>query len=730
MAEGKTIREVLEKELEKRRFVTGQELTVDDLFEPEKLREWTEDLLGNDKMPELRKRIEAVEPERLQHAVATYLLGIAVREGLNLKFGSLPCIFSKGSYGDAFYFFWSVICLCHDLGYQYENGEYDLELMGTHDGRCQLFGIEYDLLQLCGKKLDIYGITPGGKEEKWIQEAVKLAENYSCIRRNEKEHIGWKPVIDHGIAGALILYDALMKEYEKSVNETDKAARGNRYRDQELNADQQIPIGELSTNLSNARFAACSILIACTVARHNMWNAEDKETKEKYQGFGLDLLCQGNPGAVIHAEKPLDQMLFLLDFMDTIDPVKGIYTRAIETKETGHIEDRKDMLLNRIKIRFWKADLEKYRWESALSYRKITISKEKIAEEKTPEQKRWDEKNRNGQDIFTEDYVRGIRKMSDWLETKPPYVGEKEGKAFSVTCYYPSLPSKPRIWAGGITENEIAALCLYEGSGGNGKAEPFYQYHNAYQTFNLLMMGELEGEQVRVCAERQNPNGLYITEWKRTLEIMTEIFTAQCKYMECRRGKRKRVSFVHRVDRKVNFDMMVKHGGTFAFTSTSKAGYLKNISESKKDLILLDLILTEEVPFVDYAGLLKKAYAYSDEQEVLLPPFLELKGRPMETELSDEEKKVATDKQQNTLRKYVVVLGGFQACKGEEDEAELISKLDENKKKAANFLDQIREERVIPDNGDAGIYLEWKTDFQALVKHCLYNIGAGYGLKK
>ncbi len=65
MAEGKTIREVLEKELEKRRFVTGQELTVDDLFEPEKLREWTEDLLGNDKMPELRKRIEAVEPERL-----------------------------------------------------------------------------------------------------------------------------------------------------------------------------------------------------------------------------------------------------------------------------------------------------------------------------------------------------------------------------------------------------------------------------------------------------------------------------------------------------------------------------------------------------------------------------------------------------------------------------------------------------------------------------------------
>lgn len=720
MGEKESIAKILDRELVKRSFITGMEMSAENLFQPEEAKKWIRRLLENDKTSELVGRIESVSPERLTHAVSTYLLGIAIREDLNLNFDHLPRIFSKGSFGDAFYFFWSVICLCHDLGFKYEDEyvrkESILNRMNTHEGRCSLLGIQYDMFEL---DKDICNLDGTAEEKEWILKTLDLAKKYDSKLRNADEDTGKGARIDHGIAGALILYDALMKEHHRIVLKRglSKAAS---YRDPRAMAEQEVLSGEVSSNVYNDRFVICTILIACTVARHNMWSASAGSV-ERYCKFGLDSLCPGGEEAIISAEKSLDQMLFLLDFMDTIDPVKGLYTREAENgADSRRLDCLRSLVLNGVMIESKKRGYCQYRWESVLEYQEVTFGI--VQAEKD-----------NNKKCFSE-YADKLKGLNGWLKTKPPkFQRDEKGRISDVTFYYPNVFRKQRQWPGRITESEITALCLYQGSGGDGKAGVLYQYHNAYQTLNLLMMEGLKGEEVRICTEKQNPHGIYIQEWKKTLEVMTDIFMAQCKYMEYWAKEKKERSAIYRVDRKVNFDMMQEQKRTFAFTSTSKKGYLANLAESKKDLILQEVVLPEDinVPFIDYAELLQDMYVYSEEQEVLLPPFLKVCGVEGPFKLSPEEQKEITTAQGGEILKYVIRLGAFEVEDEQEDELVLIEHLDEYKDAAAEVLEQMKEKRMVnPDAEQTKHYLEWKKDFQRLVRHCFSIIWEAYGLTK
>lgn len=709
--EKRSIAEILGKEFDKRNFITDMNMDAEQLFQSDQLKKWIIKLLENDETSELVQRIESASPERLVHAVATYLLGIAVREELNLNFDFLPRIFSKGSYGDAFYFFWSVICLCHDFGYQYETGAYDRSLMDTHDGRCTLLGIEYDMFEL-EMELDDFDAT--SQEKEWIIQAVDLAKKYDRMRRNADDNVGDSSKIDHGIAGALILYDFLMKEYHAMYQEKNHPETG-RYRDPKSAVEEVVSSGEVSANVHNKRFPICTLLIACTVARHNVWMA-DQKTSECYQRYGLDFLCQ--PQAIVSAENSLDQMLYMLDFMDTIDPVKAIYTREAERRADDQVlENRRRLLLSGLELEFSKKSEHQYRWESALRYQKFTISIKNT-------------EGRENKEIFN-NYADSLKGFNKWLKTESPsFEEDSEGFISGITLYYPNIPRKQRQWIGGITEDEISALCLYEGSGGNGKSSLFYQYHNAYQTLNLIMMDGLKGEQARICEEGQNPSAIYIREWKRSLEVMTDIFTAQCKFMEYWDKKGAKMPSISRVDREVNFNMMKGQKRTFAFTSTSKRGYLKNIAKSKKNRILQKIVLTEKVPFIDYAELLQETYVYSDEQEVLLPPFLKLCNVKKCHESGAEVPNQIDVDQGEEIPEYMITFGGFDILDEQEDEMALIQRLEKYKEDAVKVLENIKKNRKIVMNDQTQHYLKWKESFQALVRHCFFNIGTAYGLDK
>lgn len=718
----KSIRDILTDELNKRRPITNIQFSADKIFEKDEAAEWMGKLLDCNRNEALKKRIEYMSPERISHAIATYLLGIAIKEGLDLKFEYLPRLFSYGIIGDAFYFFWSVVCLCHDLGFQYEKCKLDKQdSMDEHEKRCELLEIEYDLFKLSDKELQKYDIA--SEEEKWILDTIELARKYDAMRRKTKEKDKSDAKIDHGIAGALITYDILMKQYDRTLSEKMMMQPEEGYRDIESNAAQPLLAGEILSNASHRRFAACSIMIACTVARHNMWIASEDDVK-KYKRYGLHALCEGGENVSVSAEKRLEQMLFMLDYLDTIDPVKGIYTRRAEDKDNAseserpteeELSKRRDLLLDGIRIEFKDDYQSRYRWGYALKYRRFVISIDKT-------------RGNIDKEIFNE-YCERVKGIDGWLKTKAPVFKDDAGFVSDVTYYYPFFFREKKSWPGGITENEISALCLYEGCGG-GKADKFHQCHNAYQTVNLLMMKGLEGEKVRICVENQNPQGFYIQEWEKTLEVMTDIFVAQCKYMKYCENKcrvQNPDDRIYRVDRQVNFDMMKKLEKTFAFTSTARSGYLEHIARQKQDLLLLEIAITGKIPYVDYEEVLGEEYVYLNEQEVLFPPFVKI-GKVKELAVSETERKQFSGAEEKKVSKYYIQFDGFEIRDEMKDEMTLIERLNENKEVAAAVLDKITMERKTDQPGlDIQCYREWKEDFQALVMLCFGNIWKIYG---
>lgn len=689
---------ILQRKLKDREPVTNMALSAEDLFHEGKAAEWMKKLLDCDGLSSLEKRVAAVSPERLTHSAAAYLLGLEVREQLDLNFDVLPRIFSHGAIGDAFHFFWSAICLCHDLGYQYEKNCCDLSQMDSSKGRCELLEIRRDLFALDAGGLAVLGIQMED-EGNWVLSVLDLAKKYDRMRRKCEETDPAGAVVDHGIAGALILYDILMEEYERFRPKEPLRRR-------DPSKPPAVHEGELAAHAGHKRFAACAVIIACTVARHNMWTAEKKDAA-RYQRYGLFALCEGGSAAQIRGDRSIEQLLFILGFMDTIDPVKGLYVRAAEktpAPNPAFLARCRTALLHDVTIHFHA--VPQFSWGAALKYRALTISIASSAPEDVRE-------------AFSR-YAGEAGRMVSWLQTKPPVLSRsKDGFAAGLTCYYPTFPRRKRIWAGGIQEPEITALCLYAG-GGVGKAEFFYQCRNAYQTFNLLMMEGFTGEEVRIWQEGQRPFGCYIQNWQQTLEVMTDILTAQYKFMEYDQEHGPVPYVLYRVDRRVNFDMMCRRKATFAFTSTSKASFLRELGRPKKELILLNIVLTRPVPFVDYDRLLGRAYVYAEEQEVLLPPFLEVldvSGEP----LSPDEREMFSGRKGESLQKYTVTLGSFSPGETTVDEDALIEWLEAHKETAAAVLEQLREGRS-PSEEEKTIYLGWKDRFQQLAQNCFSSV--------
>ncbi len=106
--------------------------------------------------------------------------------------------------------------------------------MDDHEKRCELLEIEYDLFKLSDKELQKYDIA--SEEEKWILDTIELARKYDAMRRKTKEKDKSDAKIDHGIAGALITYDILMKQYDRTLSEKMMMQPEEGYRDIESNA--------------------------------------------------------------------------------------------------------------------------------------------------------------------------------------------------------------------------------------------------------------------------------------------------------------------------------------------------------------------------------------------------------------------------------------------------------------------------------------------------------------
>lgn len=669
-----TLASLFQEELDGRRFITGDLFSVEDIFDQEKLSNWYCALLGVSDKSALGKYIHSAPPQRLMHTASTYLLGCAVQRRLGLRFPELPRILSGKHKGNAFHFFWAIICLSHDLGYNYEQnqgGKTSLDAMDDPAARQKMFSIgsSYDLMEL----EDFSPFNLSEQEKEWCEKSLRLMRGYDRYRREKME------TIDHGIAGGILLYSFLM-EYA-----VDGAAERNAV-SETIDSDRadapSLLSGELRAYRSRRRFRACALLAALTVARHNMWH----KNSPVYNNYGLEEL----KGTKISGENPLNRMLLFLDYMDTIDPYKCFYMGSLTENPSISEEKLKTFLFQQMQFSF-EGD----------HVMQISIPE-------FPVNDRW------------KNYCDKMPELAGWLDVARP-----ESQDTSIRFTFPMFPGPSREYPAGITEDEIYALFLYEGSGDILKAWDFYQIKNAYQTFNLLMMPGIEGEKVRIGFENQRPHEIYIRDWPRTLKNMEYIFQAQCKYASSL-SKDKIADFsLFRVDRRINFSLLKEKETTYAFTSTSQTEFLSDIAEKKKDVVLLDISLNQLVPFADYYGIFEDDYVFMEEAEVLLPPFLSWGTIEKVTSTEAENAMDASGK----VEKYTVSFGKMCFPDAVQPEECLRKVLNDLKEKACETLTALTGDPSAAQKAEVSKYpeyVQWKEAFQELVGLRFQNIWKDY----
>lgn len=213
------------------------------------------------------------------HTVSAFLLGILLKNELTLSMKKLPRI--CGDYNKSFIYFWSMVCLSHDITYYIENNsEKYIDKSKTIEDFIVYFNLKFNLLD-------------DSKYSNLFEKYYKFRTNYSRI--------------DHGITCGLILYNLLMEQYTEHLEM------------KKQNPDC-IFVTEDHWKYSK-EFKKHALKIAETIARHNLWVANDNNVQE-YKNFELLELIPGTESFSKVSYNEDDSLLFLLGLVDTLDPIK------------------------------------------------------------------------------------------------------------------------------------------------------------------------------------------------------------------------------------------------------------------------------------------------------------------------------------------------------------------------------------------------------------------------
>lgn len=243
------------------------------------IKEYFESLRSNEELKNPAHKffeiLSRITEFRAQHTVSSFLLGIVIKEELSLDVRDWIRVHGNNSPDASFGFFWSLICLTHDVAYHWErNSKKNLAYMQTVETFCKYTNIQHNLLELSNH--------------------TELIKNYYRYRAEVSQKI------DHGITGAILIYDALMTFYHES---------------------QEIVGGDLCGVRLRKSFPNFCLQIADTIALHNMWRATPN-TIEDYRTYHLDeLIPDGDDNEIVFYKD--NTLLFLLGLIDTMDPIKG-----------------------------------------------------------------------------------------------------------------------------------------------------------------------------------------------------------------------------------------------------------------------------------------------------------------------------------------------------------------------------------------------------------------------
>jgi hypothetical protein len=235
---------------------------------------------------ELFQAIGKLGTLRLMHIVSTFFLGIHLYKESDTIESAIDKAISNFQleHPVPFSYIWFLICLFHDLGYQYEEDKNLYEYRAF----CKEHGLEQDFRLVAGVPEFYAGV-------------VEPYFNYR-IKKCKKN--------DHGICAARVFYKELceIRKYQENKQKSDKIGRG-----QAKKGDPNLSWREELEKVYN--YAAWVILA------HNMWyEREDGKKAACYKEYGLeDLRLKPGEYKISLEEHPF---LFLFCLVDTIEPIK------------------------------------------------------------------------------------------------------------------------------------------------------------------------------------------------------------------------------------------------------------------------------------------------------------------------------------------------------------------------------------------------------------------------
>lgn len=301
------------------------------------------------------EKLFEIPAERANHTMSAFLMGIMLRDSLHMDMKKLPKI--DNSIKRNFLYFWSLTCLYHDIAFNLEtnSSSFIKSCRNIHEFIYR-FRIKYNLLHALKHT-----------------NTSSLIENYYLYRADH----GY---IEHGIAGAMLFYDGLMKAYYAAKEERDiKKNESFDYKGLRFSRD----------------FPKRISYIAEIIAKHNLWRAKPNE-EEEYLKYNLNVLIPNAYNDHILSYGEEHNLLFLLGLIDTIEPLK-CYRRYGITDPYDIIKNLlHDVNYNKFEITFksnksefnaYMNDVKKLQdWMDVKIYDdietiKIIINKEKTQEE-------------------------------------------------------------------------------------------------------------------------------------------------------------------------------------------------------------------------------------------------------------------------------------------------------------------------------------------------------------
>ena len=175
----------------------------------------------------------------------------------------------------------------------------------------------------------------------------------------------------------------------------------------------------------------------------------------------------------------------------------------------------------------------------------------------------------------------------------------------------------------------------------------------------------------------------------------------------------------YRICRKVDADALLAQNRTISFTSTSYK-ILSNRADKISNPVLLIFHISPRTPCVDIAAALGKDYSEkSEEQEIILPPFLSLQvSTSHSTSFENLEKLVDSTLRSRLVGIYDIdvdeVDKSFSESKAPESRKSLEYLNDENREAGRRVLTAINE-GVDAVESDVDAYLLWKEGFRRKV---------------